>query len=299
MDLSEYYNSLKTKDLFDVFSSLIIEYFLEKDSVKIELIQNQLISILVNSDYDNIPSGLILQDWHNWEDKIFEEIIIFFRLGQFQDKLKKFLLEKKNDIFLFYLNISYYEYSFKYGVELINLFNYYEIDFEEEEIVDRILDDLINLIEENDYNEMCEIESSFIHGIYSKPYFEKFFDTIKSIQIEQVKNNLSEYIFEDILHTKGINYNTQLFFKENSHKFPGFYLRAIKRISIKFAESSPILTYLPIVKHNVFLLESLLLNIVSSREKLKDPLNVHILNYYSLEWVLELDYEYEKLISAN
>ena len=75
------------------------------------------------------------------------------------------------------------------------------------------------------------------------------------------------------------------------------YVSALKRVSIKLSESSQILTYLPIGQQNDLLLERLLLSMVSSREQLKQPLTIQILKHYGLDWVIELDNEYEKLIS--
>jgi len=146
---------------------------------------------------------------------------------------------------------------------------------------------------------MWVIEMSRINQIYQKPYFREFYNIVKRINIEQVRNNLSEYIFEDILQTKGVNYNTLLFFKENSIEFPGMYLLALKRLSTKLADSSLELSYLPIAQQDEMLLERLLLNMVSSREQIKKPLTIEILNHYGLEWLMELDNEFEKLISTN
>ena len=101
------------------------------------------------------------------------------------------------------------------------------------------------------------------------------------------------------MQTKGINNNTLLFFKENAIKFPGMYAWAIKRLSTKLAESRPVLSYVPIAQQNEMLLERLLLNMVSNREKIKEPLTADILNHYGLEWLMELDNEFEKLISTN
>ena len=299
LDLSEHYSSLKNKDIFDLFSSLIVEYSLEIDGQKIDVLQNDLINILINSDYDNIPFGLELQDWDNWEDKIFEEIIIFFKLSQIQTKLKNFLQEKKKDIVQVYFRISYYEYSFKYGIELMNLFDYFKVDFPEDEIVDTILEDLKYLIEENDYNQLQHIENSGINNIFQKTYFPDFYNQVKRIQIEQVRNSLSEYIFESIIHVKGLNHKTFSFFKENSNEYPSMYLWAQKRLNQKLLEQNEVLSYITLKDNNDLLLERLLLNIVSKRENLKTELNIQILKYYSLDWVIELNNEYERLISTN
>ena len=89
------------------------------------------------------------------------------------------------------------------------------------------------------------------------------------------------------------------FFKENSNEYPGMYLWAQNRISQKLLEQNEMLSYVTLKDNNDLLLERLLLNIVSKRENLKDELNIQILNHYGLNWVIELDNEYEKLISTN
>jgi hypothetical protein len=287
LDLSEHYSSLKNKDIFDLLSSLIVEYGLEIDFEKINLQQNELLNFLVHSEYHT----------ENFEDQTFDNLISFFRLSQWSVNLKNFLNGIKNQILEIYFDFNFYNYSFKQGVALINLFNEFQIDFPEDEIVDRILDDLEFLIEENDYNQMWQIENCGINNIFQKAYFPHFYNTVKRIQIEQVRNSLSEYIFEDILQTKGINNNALLFFKENSNEYSGMYLWAKKRLSIKLLEQNEVLSYVTIKDNNVLLLERLLLNIVSKRENLKAELNIHILKYYGLDWVVNLDNEYEKLIN--
>ena len=198
-----------------------------------------------------------------------------------------------------YFDFSFYNYSFKQGIALINLFNQYQIDFQEEEIVERILEDLNYLIEENDYNEMWVIENSKIDQIYSKSYFSDFYDCVKRIQIEQVRISMSEFIFTDIISTKGLNQATLEFFKSNRDDFPGMYLWAKKALSNMLSITVQEKSYLPIIESNEFLLERLLLNIVATRENLKDEINIHILKHYGLEWLIELDQEYERLISTN
>ena len=156
-----------------------------------------------------------------------------------------------------------------------------------------------NLIEENDYNEIFEIEGSRIKNIFEKPYFWEFYNAVKQIHIEQVRLDLSKYVFGSIIEVKGLNHKTVSFFKENSNEYPGMYLWAKKRLSLKLLEQNEELSYVTIKDNNDLLLERLLLNIVSKRENLKDELNIQILKYYGLDWVIELDNEYEKLISTN
>jgi hypothetical protein len=144
---------------------------------------------------------------------------------------------------------------------------------------------------------MWVIEMSRINKINQKPYFWDFYNAVKRIQIEQVRENLAKYIFEDILLHKGTNYNTVIFFKENSNEYPNMYLWAKKRLSLKLLEQNEVLSYATIKDNNDLLLERLLLNIVSKRENLKDELNIQILKHYGLDWLINLDNEYEKLIA--
>jgi hypothetical protein len=77
------------------------------------------------------------------------------------------------------------------------------------------------------------------------------------------------------------------------------YKWAIKRLSKKISETNQFLSYLPIMKENDQLIERLLQNIVSSREQLKEPLNIKILKHYGLDWVIKLDNEFENIIANN
>jgi hypothetical protein len=258
---------------------------------------DELIDGYIDELLDLISSSIEASE--EFENKFFIQLLEFFNRTEINGQLKKALLSIRETVLEIYFDFSFYNYSFVAGSQLINLFSTYKVDFPEKEILDRILDDLNNLIEENDYNEMWVIEMSRINQIYQKTYFWELYNTVKRINIEQVRNNLSEYIFEDILQTKGINNNALLFFKENAIEFPGMYTWAIKRLSTKLAESRPVLSYVPIAQQNEMLLERLLLNMVSNREKIKEPLTAEILNHYGLEWLMELDYEFERLISEQ
>ncbi len=152
------------------------------------------------------------------------------------------------------------------------------------------------LIEVHDYNDLQEIDCSYIDNIYQKKYFTEFYCAIKKIPVEEFRINFSKYVFDSIIEFKGLNHNTVSFFKENSNEYPGMYLWAQKRLSLKLLEQNEYLSYVTIKDNNDLLLERLLLNIVSKRENLKDELNIQILKNYGLDWVIELDNEYEKLI---
>jgi len=289
IELSEYYQKEQSKDLINILSVLLIEFHLNMN--------NELIDGYIDELLDLISSSIEASE--EFENKFFIQLLEFFNRTDVNGQLKKALLSIKETVLEIYFDFSFYNYSFVAGCQLINLFSTYEVDFPEKEILDRILDDLNNLIEENDYNEMWVIEMSRINQIYQKPYFWEFYNTVKKINIEQVRDNLSEYVFEDILQTKGINNNTLLFFKDNAIEFPGMYHWAKKRLSTKLADSNLILSYLPVAQQNEILLERFLLNIVSKRENLKKELNTHIFKYFGLDWVIELDKEYEKLIKLS
>ncbi len=290
LELSEKYQTDNFIDIESLLSALLIEFHLNMNDELIDNYINQLIE-LIESQFQEASE--------DFESKLFLQIIDFLVRNEINghrrktaEKIKDLLLEK-------YFDFNLYKDSFISGCKLINLFSKLKIDFPEEEIVERILEDLNYLIEENDYNELQEIDCSFIDDIYRKEYFLEFYNNVKRIQIEEVRNNLSEYIFESILEVKGLNHKTVSFFKENSNEYPGMYLWAQNRISQKLLEQNEMLSYVTLKDNNDLLLERLLLNIVSKRENLKDELNLHILKHYGLDWVIELDNEYEKLISTN
>ena len=290
LELSEKYQTDNFIDIESLLSALLIEFHLNMNDELIDNYINQLIE-LIESQFQEASE--------DFESKLFLQIIDFLVRNEINghrrktaEKIKDLLLEK-------YFDFNLYKDSFISGCKLINLFSKLKIDFPEEEIVERILEDLNYLIEENDYNELQEIDCSFIDDIYRKEYFLEFYNNVKRIQIEEVRNNLSEYIFESILEVKGLNHKTVSFFKENSNEYPGMYLWAKKRLSLKLLEQNEELSYVTIKDNNDLLLERLLLNIVSKRENLKDELNIQILIHYGLNWVIELDNEYEKLISTN
>ena len=290
LELSEKYQTDNFIDIESLLSALLIEFHLNMNDELIDNYINQLIE-LIESQFQEASE--------DFESKLFLQIIDFLVRNEINghrrktaEKIKDLLLEK-------YFDFNLYKDSFISGCKLINLFSKLKIDFPEEEIVERILEDLNYLIEENDYNELQEIDCSFIDDIYRKEYFLEFYNNVKRIQIEEVRNNLSEYIFESILEVKGLNHKTVSFFKENANEYPGMFLWAQNRISQKLLEKNEVLSYVTLKDNNDLLLERLLLNIVSKRENLKDELNIQILKYYGLDWVIELDNEYEKLIRGK
>jgi len=287
LDLSLFFDGNENKDILDLFSSLFVEFILDTDEEKIMLYTSKLFDSLANMEHHS----------EEFEDKIFDITINFFKSNDFNGYSKSTLVNYQESILNLYFDFNFYNYSFKQGIALINLFNQHQIDFPEEEIIERILEDLDAMIEENDYNEMWVIENSKIDRVYSKSYFSDFYDCVKRIQIEQVRNNLSEYIFESIIELKGLNYNTISFFRENANEYRGMYLWAKKRLSQKLFEKNEELSYVVLKDNNDLLLERLLLNIVSKRENLKEEIKIETLKHYGLDWVIELDNEYEKLIA--
>ena len=289
LEVSEYYQNNKPSAFLELFSALLVEFHLNMNEELIDEYMDELIDLISSSSEAS----------EEFEGKVFVQLLDFFNRSDVNGQRKRNLKIIQETLMETFLDFSFYNYSFVAGCHLINLFSKFKIEFSEKEIVNRIIDDLNNLIEENDYNEIFEIEGSRIKNIFEKPYFWEFYNAVKQIHIEQVRLDLSEYIFESIIEVKGLNHKTVSFFKENSNEYPGMYLWAKKRLSQKLLEQNQVLSYVTLKDNNDLLLERLLLNIVSKRENLKDELNIQILKYYGLDWVIELDNEYEKLISTN
>ena len=289
IELSEYYKKEEPKDLLNLLSVLLIEFHLNMN--------DELINGYVGELLDLVSSSIEASE--EFESKQLNQLIDF--LGRKEiNGYRRITTEKiKDTIFEIYFDFNFYKYSFISGCKLINLFSKLKMDFPEDEIVERILDDLNNLIEDYDYNDLQEIDCSYIDNIYHKKYFAEFYTAIKKIPVEEVRIDLSKYVFGSIMEVKGPNYQTVSFFKENSNEYPGMYLWAQKRLSLKLLEQNEYLSYVTIKDNNDLLLERLLLNIVSKRENLKDELNIHILKHYGLDWVINLDNEYEKLIKLS
>jgi len=290
LEISEYYQNNKASDSLELFSALLVEFHLNMNDELIDNYINQLIE-LIESQFQEASEDFESKQFHQIIDFLGRKEINGYR-RKTTEKIKDLLLEK-------YLDFNLYIDSFICGCKLINLFSKLRIAYQEDQIVERILEDLNFLIEENDYNDLQEIDCSYIDNIYQKKYFTEFYCAIKKIPVEEVRINLSKYVFDSIIEVKGLNHSTVSFFKENSNEYPGMYLWAQKRLSLKLLEQNEYLSYVTIKDNNDLLLERLLLNIVSKRENLKDELNIHILKHYGLDWVIELDNEYEKLISTN
>jgi hypothetical protein len=290
LEISEYYQNNKASDSLELFSALLVEFHLNMNDELIDNYINQLIE-LIESQFQEASEDFESKQFHQIIDFLGRKEINGYRIKTTR-KIKDLLLEK-------YFDFNLYIDSFICGCKLINLFSKLRIAYQEDQIVERILEDLNFLIEENDYNDLQEIDCSYIDNIYQKKYFTEFYCAIKKIPVEEVRINLSKYVFDSIIEVKGLNHNTVSFIKENSNEYPGMYLWAQNRISQKLLKKNEELSYVVIKDNNDLLLERLLLNIVSKRENLKDELNLHILNHFGLDWVIELDNQYEKLISTN
>jgi hypothetical protein len=288
LELSEHYQKEVSSDLLSLLAALLIEFHLNMNVELIDNYINRLMELIesqiheVNEDFESMQFRQII-------DFLGRKEINGYRIKTTK-KIKDLLLEK-------YFDFNLYKDSFISGCKLINLFSKLKIEFPENEIVERILEDLNYLIEENDYNDLQEIDCSYIDNIYQKKYFPEFYTAINRIPVEDVRIDLSTYVFGSIIEVKGLNHNTVSFFKENANEYPGMYLWAKKRLSQKLLEKNEELSYVVIKDNNDLLLERLLLNIVSKIENLKDELNIHILKHYGLNWVIELDNEYERLIA--
>ncbi len=290
IELSEYYQKEKPIDLFNLLSALLVEFHLNMHNEFIEEYTDDLLELISSSIEEN----------EEFESEFFNQLLDFFNRRDINGHINNTLKLIQDNLLETYFNFSFYNYSFVSGCKLINLFSKYKLDFAEMDVVNRIIEDLDCLIEENDINQMWGvIEESCINNIYQKPYFSNFYNAVKRIQSELIREKLSENIFEDILLYQGINKKTVLFFRDNSTDYPEMYKWAIKRLSKKISETNLFLSYLPIMKENDQLMERLLQNIVSSREQLKEPLNIKILKHYGLDWVIKLDNEFENIIANN
>ena len=289
LEVSEYYQKEKPIDFLNIFLALLIEFHLNMNDELIDEYMDELTDLISSSSEAS----------EEFESKVFVQLLDFFNRSDVNGQRKRNLMIIQETLMETFLNFSFYNYSFVAGCHLINLFMRFKIEFSEKEIVERIIDDLNYLIGENDYNEIFEIEGSRIYNIFEKPYFWEFYNAVKQIHIEQVRLDLSKYIFESIIEVKGLNHNTVSFFRENTTEFPGMYIWAQNRLSQKLLEKNEELSYVVIKDNNDLLLERLLLNIVSKRENLKEEHNIQILKHYGLEWVIELDNEYERLISEK
>ena len=286
LDLSEFYQSQEAKDLLSILSALIIEISLNTNE---ELVINYL---------DNLTECIETQSENSekFESNDFIQIIEFFNINYLENSLSNCVSYIQEELIQAYMNFSHFHLSVRAGCKLINLFSKLKIEYNEDQIIDRIIEDVNSLNEVKDYNEILDIEDSFISEIFDKPYLSKFYEAVKSVYMEQVRTKMSKYIFEDIIRVKGLSLSTLEFFKVNSQDFPNMYLWGRIELSEQLFKHFRYKPYSLICEYNDYLLEKFLLTIVT-RGEFATGESASILEYFGLNWLLELDNDYNRLIS--
>ena len=286
LDLSEFYQSQERKELLSILSALIIE-------ISLNINEDRLIEYLdgVTEFIDENP-----EDSEKFESNDFIQLIDTFNISHLENGLSNCLNYIQEDLIRAYMNFSHFHLSVIVGCKLINLFSKLKIEYNEDQIVDRIIEDVNSLNEVKDYNEIFDIEDSFITEIFEKPYFTKFYEAVKSVYMEQVRTKMSKYIYEDIIRVKGLSLSTLEFFKLNSQDFPHMYLWSRIELSEQLFVHFRYKPYSLICEYNDYLIEKFLLTIVS-RGDFTTGESAWILQYFGLNWLLELDNEYNRLIS--
>lgn len=287
LDLSEFHQSQEPKDLLSLLSALIVE-------ISLNINEDRLIEYLdgLTEFIDENP-----EDSEKFESNDFIQIIEFFNINYLDNSLSNCVSYIQEELIQAYMNFSHFHLSVIAGCKLINLFSKLKIEYNEDQIVDRIIEDVNSLNEVKDYNEIFDIEDSFITDIFEKSYFTKFHDTVKSVYMDQVRTKMSKSIFEDIIRVKGLSLSTLEFFKVNSQDFPNMYLWAKIELSEQLFKHFKYKPYALIREYNDYLLENFLLTIVTRRDFTTDD-SAPILEYFGLNWLLELDNEYNRLISG-
>jgi hypothetical protein len=287
LDLSEFYQGQDPKDLLSILSALIIEININTNE---DLVSNYL---------DNLTEYIDtkLEDSEKFESIHFIQIIDFFNINYLESNLSNCISYIQEELIEAYMNFSHFHLSVIAGCKMVNLFSKLQIEYNEDQIVDRIIEDVNSLNEVKDYNEIFDIEDSFIADIFEKSYFTKYHDTVKSVYMDQVRSKMSKSIFEDIIRVKGLSLSTLEFFKVNSQDFPNMYLWAKIELSERLFKHFKYKPYALIREYNDYLLENFLLTIVTRRDFTTDD-SAPILEYFGLNWLLELDNEYNRLISG-
>jgi hypothetical protein len=135
------------------------------------------------------------EDSEKFESNDFIQIIEFFNINYLDNSLSNCVSYIQEELIEAYMNFSHFHLSVRAGCKLINLFSKLKIEYNENQIVDRIIEDVNSLNEVKDYNEIFDIEDSFIIEIFDKPYFTKFYEAVKSVYMEQVRTKMSKSIF--------------------------------------------------------------------------------------------------------
>jgi hypothetical protein len=288
LDLSEFHQSQEPKDLLSLLSALIVE-------ISLNINEERLIEYLdgLTEFIDENP-----EDSEKFESNDFIQLIDFFNISHLENSLSNCLSYIQEELIQAYMNFSHFHLSVIAGCKLINLFSKLKIEYNENQIVDRIIEDVNSLNEVKDYNEILYIEYSFITEIFDKPYFTKFYEAVKSVYMEQVRTKMSKYIFEDIIRVKGLSFSTLEFFKVNSQDFPNMYLWGRIELSEQLFKHFRYKPYSLICEYNDYLLEKFLLTIVT-RGEFTTGESASILEYFGLNWVIELDQEFERLLNEK
>ena len=288
LDLSEFHQRQEPKDLLSLLSALIVE-------ISLNINEDRLIEYLdgLTEYIDGNP-----EDSEKFESNDFIQIVEFFNINYLENILSNCISYIQEELIQAYMNFSHFHLSVRAGCKLINLFSKLKIEYNEDQIVDRIIEDVNSLNEVKDYNEIFDIEDSFITEIFDKPYFTKFYEAVKSVYMEQVRTKMSKYIFEDIIRVKGLSLSTLEFFKANSQDFPNMYLWGRIELSEQLFKHFRYKPYSLICEYNDYLLEKFLLTIVT-RGEFETGESASILQYFGLNWVIELDQEFKRLLNEK
>lgn len=178
LEISEYYQNNKASDSLELFSALLVEFHLNMNDELIDNYINQLIE-LIESQFQEASEDFESKQFHQIIDFLGRKEINGYRIKTTR-KIKDLLLEK-------YFDFNLYINSFICGCKLINLFSKLRIAYQEDQIVERILEDLNFLIEENDYNDLQEIDCSYIDNIYQKSSSRNFIVLLKRFQLKRLE----------------------------------------------------------------------------------------------------------------
>jgi len=227
-----------------------------------------------------------------FENDIFNVLIEFLNQDEINGHIRNTLSVLKDTLMDIYFDFRHYQYSFTSGISLINLYSKNKIPFSETEIFERVIADLKELIEGDDYEELWPIANCRIDNLIEKDYCDDFLKAIGQIKYEEVREHFLDNITKGILSTKGLNFNSILFIKQTMTEFPRMHLNALDKLSEEASKLDNFLSYYLLRSENKLLLKRLLLNVVSKIENLSDPFNQQILRYYNLNWVHRLYNDY-------
>ena len=289
LDLNIVYAKIKEKDIYDLCAALTIEFYLNTDSNLIEDYQNELLDYLWDCEHQT----------EFFENDVFSVLMQFLNQAEVNGHIENTLSVLKETLMDIYFDFRYYQYSFASGVSIINVYSKNEIPFPETEIYERIIEDLNELIEGDDYDEFWPIENCSIDNLIDKDYCDAFLKAIGQIKYENIKESFLDNITAGIINTKGLNFKTISFIKQKMTEYPSMYQRGLDKLSEEAAKTSNDISYYLLRSDNNLLLKRLLMNTVSKIDNLSDPLNKQILEYYNLNWVLRLYDDYLEISNTS